>query len=353
MSSRTRIVVAGATGLVGEELLCVLAERGHADRELLPLAPGGARRNVTFAGRSLPCVEPTAATFTEGDLVFLAVDAVTAVDLARRALDAGACVVDNSSAFRADPEVPLVLPEVNGDELHREPAPRLLANPNCSTAMLLVALEPLRAAFGIARVEVATYQAVSGAGRALVDELEQSTAAALAGRAHEPRALPFAAAFNVWPHESEVAEDTLANGEEQKIVAETRRIWRAPQLPIDASCARVPTRRAHCQAVTVTLASSTTLDDVRARLAAAPGVHLHAATALGATGGDDVLVDRIRWATSELDRAPHERRRLCLWLACDQLRKGAALNAVQLAESAGWLAAGRRRAAARHAEQAP
>jgi aspartate-semialdehyde dehydrogenase len=335
-----RIAVVGATGAVGEELLAVLAARGHARGTIAAVASANsAGRTVRCADRELPLVAADAFAFNRGDVVFLGVDAAAAMPLAQRAVAAGARVVDNSSAFRGDAAVPLVIPEVNPEALNTDPPPRLLANPNCSTIMLLVALEPLRKAFGIEHVHVATYQAVSGAGRAAMDELRDQTAAVLKGQPAEPRAFPLPCAFNVFPHESAIDPATLANGEERKIVAEARRIWRAPDLPIDCACTRVPTLRAHCQAVTVTLAGVVSLDDVRSALANAPGLLPASAHTLAATGRDEVLVDRVRWATSELDRPEAGRRRLSLWLAADQLRKGAALNAVQLAEACKWLPA--------------
>ena len=205
--------------------------------------------------------------------------------------------------------------------------------------------EPLRAAFGLSHVFVATYQAVSGAGRAAVEELESETRRVLDGQSPSPRVFPQSCAFNVFPHESPIDAETSCNEEEQKLVAESRRMWGMPDLAIDASCARVPVRRAHCQAVTVTIARPATLVEIRAALAHAAGVELlpddgaHVASAQVATGRDAVFVSRVRWAQSELDKPEPHRRRVSLWIACDQLRKGAATNAVQVAQQLGWLPA--------------
>lgn len=337
-----RLVVVGATGLVGETMLSVLAERGHAVGDVRALVAADAVGRPLWCGdREVRGEAAAEFTFTGGDLVLLAVDAATSRAVAARALAAGARAIDNSAAFRADPAVPLVVPEVNGELLDRQPAPRLVANPNCSAIMLLVALEPLRAAFGLRCVNVATYQAVSGAGRAGVRELERSARAALDGTVAEATVFPVPCAFNVWPHESPVDAVSAMNEEEQKIVAEARRIWALPALPIDPACARVPVFRAHSQAITVELERPCDPAAAVACLSAAPSVCVVAGdrgpTAQQASGRDPVLVGRVRWAASELDRPPAERRRLSLWTCCDQLRKGAATNAVQIAERAGWL----------------
>ncbi|MGE3175201.1 MAG: aspartate-semialdehyde dehydrogenase [Planctomycetota bacterium] len=340
------VAVVGATGLVGAELLQVLAQRGHADGpaggRVAAFARGGGDRNVPCGARALPCRDPDhlLAEAAPGMLVFLAVGAEVARALAPPLLARGARVVDTSSAFRADPDVPLCVPEVHGMALQTDP-PALLASPNCSATLLVVALEPLRRAFGLAHVAVATYQAVSGAGRAAVDELRRQTRLLLDGGDAAPAATwPHACAFNVFPHESPL--DAVGDCEEErKIVAEARRIWGLPDLPIDATCARVPVLRAHSQAVTVTLGGAADLDAVRRCLAGAPGLRLvddpARATAAQATGIDEVLVARVRHAASERALPPAERRRVMLWLCGDQLRKGASLNAVQVAEAAGWL----------------
>lgn len=344
-SDRSRILVVGATGVVGEEMLDVLARRGHATRPIHAFASAGsAGKTVRCGDRQLAVEELGDSVFRAGDVALLGVDADLARRVAPRAVAAGARVVDNSSAFRLDPAVPLVIPEVNPEDLRGSPAPALLANPNCSTIMLLVALEPLRRAFGIEHVHVATYQAVSGAGRAAMDELRNQTRAVLDGKEPEPRAFPTPCAFNVFPHESAVDPLTGANVEEQKVVAETRRIWRRSDAAIDPTCVRVPVLRAHSQAVTATLGRSASLGEIRDRLATGAGIRVLDdripagwPTPHRASRQDAVLVGRIRWAMSELEKAEALRRRVSLWVSADQILKGAALNAVQLAEVAGWL----------------
>ncbi len=318
-----RLVLVGGSGLVGTELSGILRQQGHADSV----------HEVNAA-----CYEPQ-----PSDVAFLCVPDAQAIALRPALMRANARVVDCSAAFRARPDVPLLVPEVEGAVLACREKDRWICSPNCSTTMLVVALEPLRRAFGLRRVAVTTYQAVSGAGRAALLELGEDAAAALAGRPFAPKALPERAAFNVFCHESEVDAASGANGEERKIVAETRRIWGLPQLPIDAACARVGTRQAHCQSVLVELAGPAELAAVQAALSAAPSVRLlmdpsgHGATAQDAVGQDCVLAARVRWAQGDLDLPPGDRRRVSLWLACDQLRKGAALNAVQIAAALGWL----------------
>lgn len=321
--AEARIAVVGARGMVGAELRLVLLQRGHGE----PLA---------FANAS----DCDGAEFS---VAFLAVSAEAALALAPRLLAQGVRVVDCSSAFRERADVPLVVSEVNARDLTAASSARLVASPNCSATMLVLALSPLQAAFGIEHVSVATYQAVSGAGRAAVEALEAETRAQVDGMQPQASAFPQPCAFNVFPHESAIDEQSLCNEEEQKLVAESRRILGMPELPIDATCARVPVRRAHCQAVVVTLSSRASLEQVRAALQRAQGVSLQpdagpdAASARNATARDDLLISRIRWAQSDLDKPEQDRRRVALWLACDQLRKGAALNAVQLAEAAGWI----------------
>ena len=323
--AEVRVVVVGSRGMVGVTLLEVLAERGVRD--------------------VVACSQPADYSPSSGDVAFLAVSADASRAIVAEALACGARIVDCSAAFRDDPAVPLVVPEVNAHELRRDAATRLVASPNCSATMLVTGLEPLRAAFGLSHVFVATYQAVSGAGRAAVEELESETRRVLDGQSPSPRVFPQSCAFNVFPHESPIDAETSCNEEEQKLVAESRRMWGMPDLAIDASCARVPVRRAHCQAVTVTIARPATLVEIRAALAHAAGVELlpddgaHVASAQVATGRDAVFVSRVRWAQSELDKPEPHRRRVSLWIACDQLRKGAATNAVQVAQQLGWLPA--------------
>jgi aspartate-semialdehyde dehydrogenase len=252
------------------------------------------------------------------------------------ALAAGTVVVDNSRAFRGDAGVPLVVPEANAEALAGDP--RLVANPNCSTILLACVLAPLRRAFGLRAVDVATYQAISGAGRAAVAELRAQSAAVLAGEEPRPKVLPEPAAFNVFSHDSPIDPVTGLNAEEAKIVAETRRILGDPALAITPFCARVPVFRTHTEAVTATFEGPAGLQGVRRVLELAPSVRLEDdrernrfPTSWRAAGGDLVHVGRIRPDPAE-PAGLGGHRRWSFLLAGDQLRKGAALNAVQILE---------------------
>ena len=339
----------GATGAVGREMLAVLLRRGHGNHSIRAVASAASVGDtITVDGRSFEVEPLTDELFATGPLALLATDARTSQATARAVLDCGGVVVDNSSAFRADPDVPLVIPEVNGDLLRGTPPPRIVANPNCSTIILLLALEPLRS-FGIREVVLSTYQAVSGAGRAAIHELEEQTRAELAGQSRPPQVFPTPIAFNVFPHESPVDERTGANEEERKIVSEARRIWANPEAAIEPTCVRVPVFRAHSQSVLVDLERPATTAQLLDALDAAAGIELtrpgsRPPTPRDATGRDVVLVGRVRPAQCSLgsvdltsrglERPSHRHH---LWICGDQLLKGAALNAVQIAETCGWL----------------
>jgi aspartate-semialdehyde dehydrogenase len=246
-----------------------------------------------------------------------------------------------------DPSMPLVIPEIN-PELLRQPAPglklpdgrgRIIANPNCTTIILLMALTPLRRTFGIERIIVSTYQAASGAGAKGIDELERLTRADLAGEPGAPQLFHEPYAFNLFSHNTAVDPVTGLNVEEQKVIAETRKIWNDPGVLVSPTCIRVPVRRAHAESINVTLSRPATTDQVRAALAAFPGVSIvddRAANAfptpLKASGKDDVLVGRIRPDPSRCDDPTRPATGFDLFVCGDQLRKGAALNAVQIAE---------------------
>ncbi len=331
-----RVAVVGATGAVGREALAILAERGFDKARVLALSSESSAGEVLRYGPD----EVVASTFDPaalgaGDVVVLATSASHARSTAPTLVERGCRVVDNSSAFRLDPDVPLVVPEVNGHLAH---GANLVANPNCSTILMVVALEPLRRAFGIERTVISTYQAVSGAGRAAMNELEVATRAALDGIDHVPKVFPETCAFNVFPHESELDPETGSNEEELKLVRETRRLWEDGRARIVATCARVPVLRSHCQSILVTFERSAARQEVRTALAQAPGLELvdqlaqrDFPSSLRAQGGDSVLVGRVRPASDEKIDAQGRTRSYCLWVAGDQLRKGAALNALQIA----------------------
>ncbi|GJQ30280.1 MAG: aspartate-semialdehyde dehydrogenase [Phycisphaerae bacterium] len=329
--------VVGATGAVGREVLAILAERGHPISHVRAIASErSAGSSMTYGDSEVPVASLTSDSFAGIDIAIFGASAEVAREYAPAAVRAGAIVIDNSSAFRMDPRVPLVIPEVNGKEL--DGTPSLIANPNCSTILLLVALDPLRRAFGLERIHVATYQAVSGAGLAAMEELREQTGAMLAGRDATPRVFKEPCAFNVFSHDSTVNEADGVNGEERKIIEESAKIWNE-RIPLTPTCIRVPVLRAHSQAVSVTLREPASVDEIREVLRAAPGLRViddRAAndfpTPRKATGGDQVLVGRIRHDPANPPDAFGRSRHLCLWLSGDQLRKGAALNAVQIAE---------------------
>lgn len=328
------VAIVGATGAVGIELIRCLEERGFPVGELRLLAsPRSAGRRLPFRGGEVE-VKPLGPYSFDGiDVALFSAGATISRQYAPEAVSAGAIVIDNSSAFRMDPEVPLIVPEVNGAALgaHRG----VIANPNCVAAILTVALAALNRAHPIRRIQAATYQAASGAGAAAMEELRASTAAALAGEAYAPKVLPHPYAFNIFSHNAAVNPETGYNGEEEKVVAETRRIFDAPALPIGITCIRVPILRAHAIAASVEFDSPVEVEDARALLSAAPGVRLVDDRDANlfpmpsdATGAEEVLVGRLR-----TDISDPSGRTLALFIAGDQLLKGAALNAVQIAEA--------------------
>lgn len=336
--------IVGATGAVGRETISILYERGVPANQILALASArstGAR--LAYGEREIPVYQLREAAaedaFGRADVMIFAADAETSRAYTPLALQRGAIVVDNSSAFRLDDDVPLVVPEVNGALLEGRQVPRIVANPNCSTILLLVALEPLRASFGVRSVVVSTYQAVSGAGIAAIDELRSQSRAVLEGSERVRRVFAEPCAFNVFSHDSAIDPATGLNGEERKLIDETRKIWDDPRLSITPTCVRVPVERAHSESVVVELRQPAHEDEVRRVLERAPGVRViddrvgnAFPTPLKASGIDDVLVGRIRPDPGAGFDGRGRCTRWCLWLSGDQIRKGAALNAVQIAE---------------------
>lgn len=323
------VAVVGATGAVGREALAILAARGHPAARVIALASSRSAGEVIAYGDGGVTVQALGDTFPACDAALFCASAEIARASAPAAVAAGAVVVDNSSAYRMDPGVPLVVPEINPHTLGDA---RLIANPNCSTIILLTALTPIRRAFGIADITVSTYQAVSGAGIEAVHELHAQTRTVLDGGSPEPRVFPEACAFNVFSHESPLDPATGLNGEESKMIAESRRIWDEPALDLRPTCVRVPVVRAHTQSAMVTLMRPANEDGIRDALASAPGVELlddrannRFPTPLGATGRDAVLAGRVRCFSPT---------RCAVLIAGDQLRKGAALNAVQIMDLA-------------------
>jgi aspartate-semialdehyde dehydrogenase len=347
------IALIGATGAVGRECLSILEQRRFPHRSIRLLASArSAGTTIKFNNKPHPVEELGPNSFQDIDLAFFAAGADTAKAFAPIALEAGATVIDKSSAHRADPACPLVIPEINPELLtpHRltvsssHRVPSVLAVPNCSTIILMVPLDPLRRAFGVERILVSTYQAASGAGAAAMDELESQTRAVLGGAEPQPRIFKEPCAFNVFSHDSAVDPVTGANGEEAKMAAESRRIWNDPALPVHATCVRVPVLRGHSESITVTLRAPATEKQVRETLASSRSLTIlddRAAnrfpTPLKASGGDQILVGRVRPVRDQSPaRSPGSADDRCttwsLFVSGDQLRIGAALTAVKIAE---------------------
>ncbi len=329
--SKARIAILGATGAVGQEFLDILHARGVPCENLRLLASArSAGQKVTYAGRELTVQEVRADSFHGIDIALFSAGASVSRQWAPVAVEAGAYVVDNSSAFRMDAGVPLVVPEINPKAIGDA---RIIANPNCSTIIMNMAVWPLHRVNPVRRIVVSTYQSASGAGMQAMLELQQQARDVLEGRPVSPRVLPYQIAFNLFSHNSAMQPNGY-NQEEQKMVAETRKIFGEPNLAITATCVRVPVLRAHSESVNLTFERPMPEAEARAILESTPGVRvLDDRTAnrfpmpLDASGQDDCLVGRIRQDISQPDG-----RGIDLFVVGDQLRKGAALNAVQIAE---------------------
>ncbi len=324
------IAVVGATGAVGAELLAVLERRQFPVAKLTLLASANsAGKTLRFKGAPHTVRTLAAGEFEGVDFAFFSAGATRSREFIPHARKAGAVVIDNSSAFRMAPDVPLVVPEVNGGDLAQHKG--LVANPNCSAAILVTALAPLHRAAGIRRVIVATYQSASGAGAKAMAELESQARDVLAGKPAAPKVFPHPIAFNVFNHNTPVAANGY-NEEENKMIEETRKMLHAPDLAVVPTCVRVPVLRAHSEAVVIETERPLPAADARALLAKAPGIRLvddaaanHFPMPLEAAGDLDVHVGRIRQDLS----SPNG---LAFFVSGDQLLKGAAWNAVQIAE---------------------
>lgn len=330
MSREVNVAILGATGAVGQELLSLLAERQFPIKNLKLLASARSAGNkVEFRGKELIVEEVSDNSFENIDIVLASAGGSTSKVWAKKAVSAGAVVIDNSSAFRMDEAVPLVVPEINPEAAAKHKG--IIANPNCTTILMGVALWPLHQVQPIKRVVVSTYQSASGAGARAMEEVKTQAKAILAGETPQPEVLPYPLAFNLFPHNSPLNEQGYCE-EEVKMVKETQKIFNAPELKITATCVRVPVLRAHSEAINLEFERPFAVERAREILAAAPGVKLvedwqnnYFAMPIDATGKDPVLVGRIRQDISQ-DCG------LELWLCGDQIRKGAALNAVQIAE---------------------
>lgn len=330
MSREYRVAVVGATGAVGMAMRTILAERKFPVKELVALTSArSAGKKVDFCGEDVVCRELTTDSFKGVDLALFSAGGGTSLEFAPVARDSGCVVVDNSSAWRMDPTVPLVVPEVNPEDVRWHKG--IIANPNCSTIQMVVVMKPLHDEAQITRVVVSTYQAVSGTGARAIEELTQQSAQVLAGKEPEISVYPHQIAFNCLPHIDVFLDDAYTK-EERKMVDETKKIMGDDSIAVSATCVRVPVRNGHSEAVNLQFARAMSPERAREILAKAPGVRVvddPAAKAypmpIVASGTDDTYVGRIR-------RDPTVEHGLNLWVVADNLRKGAALNAVQIAE---------------------
>ena len=332
-----RIAIVGATGAVGVEILRVLERRNFPVAGLNLLASKrSVGKSLEFRGKPYQVEELTAHVFKGVDIAFFSAGATRSREFAPAAKAAGAVVIDNSSAFRMDPNVPLVVPEVNRGDLRWHKS--VIANPNCTAKILAVAVWPIHQAVGIRRIIVSTYQSASGAGAAAMRELEDQTREYAAGKKITHSVFPHQIAFNVFSHNTKMADNGY-NEEENKVVEETRKIFHEPELPIVPTCIRVPVLRAHAESIVLELAAPMSPEEARALLARSPGIKIvddpvanHFPMPLEASGDLDVHVGRIRRDLSNPNG-------LVLFVAGDQLLKGAAWNAVQIAEELASLSA--------------
>lgn len=330
MSKEYRVGVMGATGAVGAVMLDILAKRNFPISELRPLASHrSAGKKINFQGDDVTVVEMKEDSFAGLDFVLASAGGLVSKQFAPHVKAAGAVMVDNTSAFRMDPDVPLVIPEVNPEDafLHQG----LIANPNCTTIIMLVALKPLHDAARIKRIVCSSYQAVSGSGVAAMRELEQQTKQYAAGEAITHEAYPHQIAFNVLPH-VDTFQDNGYTREEMKMLNETRKMLHDDSIQISTTCVRVPVFTSHSESLQIETEKKLTAAQARELLAKAPGVQVKDDPAsliypmpLDTSGQDDVFVGRIREDISHPNG-------LALWVAGDQLRKGAATNTVQIAE---------------------
>jgi aspartate-semialdehyde dehydrogenase len=330
MRNPARVGVAGATGAVGLEMLSVLEERTFPVASVLALASGrGEDRTVVFRDEDIPVRTLTEESLADLDIVLFATSAAVSREFVPLAAAAGAVAIDNSRAFRMDPDVPLVVPEVNPDAARSHEG--IIANPNCSTIQIVLPLDAVQREAGLVRVVASTYQSVSGTGLAAVNELEQQSRDVLAGEPAVSEVYPTQIAFNCLPHIDEFDDNGHAR-EEQKMIDETRKILGLPGLPVAVTCVRVPVFRSHAVALNVETESALEPEELRAILSGWPGVRVldepgsaGYPTQVDTAGTDDVWVGRIRSDES----VPNG---LWMWVVADNLRKGAALNAVQIAE---------------------
>src|ERR1700688_2616306 len=327
------VAIAGVTGAVGAEFIATMDKRGFRVGKLKALASArSAGKTIDFRGQKVVIEELNERSFEGVDIALFSAGGGVSRKFAPLAVQAGAVVIDNSSAFRMDPNVPLVIPEINAHRIREHKG--ILAVPNCAAITALVPLWPIHSRNRIKRLILSTYQAASGAGAAAMNELIEWTRASLNGQTYQPKVLPHAYAFNLFNHDSTVDPATGYNGEETKVMQETRKIFEDDGIAVGVTCVRVPVLRAHSQAITFECENPITEHEVRAILIDAPGVKIvddrasnYFPMPIDASGQDDVLVGRIRQDLS--DPTGHS---ISMFVAADQLLKGAALNAVQIVE---------------------
>ncbi|HAU1296855.1 TPA: aspartate-semialdehyde dehydrogenase [Legionella pneumophila] len=333
MSRHLNVAIVGATGAVGETFLTVLEERNFPIESLYPLASSrSVGKTVTFRDQELDVLDLAEFDFSQVDLALFSAGGAVSKEYAPKAVAAGCVVVDNTSCFRYEDDIPLVVPEVNPHRIADYIKRGIIANPNCSTIQMVVALKPIYDAVGISRINVATYQSVSGTGKKAISELVAQVGDLLNGRPANVQVYPQQIAFNALPHIDRF-ENNGYTREEMKMVWETRKIMEDDSIMVNPTAVRVPVIYGHSEAVHLELKKPLTADDARALLAKAPGVTVVDNTAKAsyptaikdAVGHDDVFVGRIRQDISHPCG-------LNLWIVADNIRKGAATNAVQIAE---------------------
>lgn len=331
MSGDLRIAVVGATGAVGSTMLEIIEERGLPAKEIVPFASEkSAGKLVDHHGQSLT-VQPLNEKTIEGfDIAMFSAGGGLSREWAPRFVEAGAVVVDNSSAWRMEPDVPLVIAEVNPDDLDQHRG--LVANPNCTAMQMIVALAPIYRAVGIERIVVSTYQSTSGTGKKATEELFFQSRAVLEGKEFEPKVYPHQIAFNILPQVEVFIDDDDYSTEERKVMYETQKILHDDQIGISVTCARVPVYNCHSESINIQTRDPLSADECRELLSEVSGIVVEDEPgsgiyplAVNASGRDEVFVGRIREDTSA-------ERCLNMWVVGDNLRKGAATNAVQLAE---------------------
>ena len=334
MSELYDVAVVGATGAVGETMIAILEERDFPVGTLYPLASSrSAGKTVLFRGSPVKITDLAEFDFARASIGLFSAGGSISAEFAPQAAAAGCVVVDNTSHFRRDEDIPLIVPEVNPEAIAGYSRRNIIANPNCSTIQMLVALKPLYDAVGIERINVATYQAVSGTGKEAIEELAGQTACLLNGKEAECKVYPRQIAFNVLPHIDTFQENGYTR-EEMKMVWETQKIFDDPGIQVNPTCVRVPVFYGHSEAIHIETVDKITAAQARALLESAPGIAVvderadgGYPTAVGESAGTDpVYVGRIREDISHP-------RGLNMWVVADNVRKGAALNSVQIAES--------------------